>query len=141
MKLPSPKTTLSTLRHQSKSRSPGYPHFCLTWLQIGGSHDPSAGLILLEGLLRTKQFTCYCKFITEGNMYRQTARSREPQDKVWKCPQHSSLYPTWSWCASPPGFSESHAFGMFMEDSSHNHDKLLTHFPDLLLSLEDKRWA
>ena len=27
-----------------------------------------------------------------------------------------------------------------MEDSSHNHDKLLTHFPALLLSLEDERW-
>ena len=72
-------------------------------------------------------------------MYRQIARSRESQDKVWKCPQHRSLYPRG--VVSPFWLSESHAFGMFMEDSSHNHDKLLTHFPALLLSLEDERWA
>ena len=37
--------------------------------------------------------------------------------------------------------SKPHAFGMFMEASSHIHDWLLTHFPALLPSLEDGGWA
>ena len=35
-------------RHQW---SPGYPHFCSTWLQIGGSHDPLLRLMELRDTL------------------------------------------------------------------------------------------
>lgn len=147
--LPAPHQTPTDHTLDANHKSSLSPGLLTNWLQTGGSHDP---------LFRFDEFT-RAAHRTRGNTYlhftsltkgiiKDTDEQRDeetPRARSGRIPG-TGLCPRRAGVHLPPGvdvFANLEApkpptSGIFMEDSSHRQDQLLSLFPAPLPSLEDR---